>query len=144
MLPAYDCFETHVHGSIDSELSIAVWLSNKLMSADKLFKIETYIPESHLEVVKTAMFTAGAGKVGNYECCAWQTEGRGQYRSMEGSLPFKGKSGHLEFVAEFKVEMVCVAKLVSGVIAAMKQAHPYEEVAYSVIEIVSVDQLTEM
>ena len=96
-------------------------------------KIEFYVPESHLEAVKSAMFEAGAGRVGDYDSCAWQTLGQGQFRPLEGSDPYLGQKGQIEQVAEYKVEMVCASELLATVIGAMKAAHPYEEVAYSVI-----------
>jgi len=102
-----------------------------------LLKIEFYVPESHLETVKAAMFEAGAGRVGNYDCCAWQTAGEGQYRPLAGSRPFIGDQGSVESLPEYKVEMVCAGDLAATVVAAMKAAHPYEEVAYSVIQIES-------
>ena len=98
-----------------------------------MYKIEFYVPESHLETVKSAMFETGAGKLGNYDSCAWQTAGEGQYRPGEGSRPFLGEQGKLETLVEYKVEMVCAEEYVHAVIEAMKQTHPYEEVAYSVI-----------
>lgn len=98
-----------------------------------LYKIEFYVPESHLEQVKQAMFAEGAGKVGDYDCCAWQTSGQGQYRPLQGSQAFVGEVGKLERISEYKVEMVCPANLLPAAIEAMKQAHPYEEVAYAVV-----------
>lgn len=103
----------------------------------ELLKIEFYVPESHLEDVKNAMFIAGAGRVGDYDCCAWQTQGHGQYRPLAGSDPYQGEQGKIEQLAEYKVEMVCLAECVTEVITAMKNAHPYEEVAYCVIRTVS-------
>ncbi len=105
------------------------------MSQSQLFKIEFYVPEQHLQQVKQAMFSAGAGRVGDYDCCAWQVRGEGQYRPGAGSDPFLGEAGKLETVVEFKVEMVCSSECIESVIAAMKNAHPYEEVAYSVIRL---------
>ena len=98
-----------------------------------LYKIELYVPESHLAAVKTAIFEAGAGRVGNYDCCAWQTKGEGQFRPLDGSTPFLGKQGQIETVIEYKLELVCEELYLEAVIAALKQAHPYEEVAYTVI-----------
>ena len=98
-----------------------------------LYKIELYVPESHLAAVKTAMFEAGAGRVGNYDCCAWQTRGEGQFRPLDGSMPFLGNQGQIETVIEHKLEMVCEEQCLEAVIAALKRAHPYEEVAYTVI-----------
>ena len=98
-----------------------------------LYKIELYVPESHLAAVKTAIFEAGAGRVGNYDCCAWQTRGEGQFRPLDGSSPFLGNQGQIETVIEHKLEMVCEEQCLEAVIAALKRAHPYEEVAYTVI-----------
>ena len=98
-----------------------------------LYKIELYVPESHLTAVKTAMFEAGAGRVGNYDCCAWQTRGEGQFRPLDGSTPFLGNQGQIETVIEYKLELVCEKPCLKAVIAALKQAHPYEEVAYTAI-----------
>lgn len=106
-----------------------------------LYKIEFYVPETHLDTVKAAMFAAGAGRVGAYDSCAWQTLGRGQYRPLPGSTPHLGEPGSLETIAEYKVELVCEKPLVRAVIAAMLAAHPYEAVAYSLLELVSPDSL---
>jgi hypothetical protein len=99
----------------------------------ELFKLEFYVPESHLERVKQAVFATGAGKVGDYECCAWQTLGQGQYRPLAGSQPYQGQVDALEKAQEYKVELVCKAELIRDAVAALKAAHPYEEVAFSVI-----------
>ena len=109
------------------------------MTKKTLYKIEFYVPETHLEAVKTAMFAAGAGRVGDYDSCAWQTLGQGQFRPLQGSSPYLGQIGRVETEPEYKVEMVCAADLVAAVIAAMKLAHPYEEVAYSVLRCESFD-----
>ncbi|MAK93592.1 MAG: NGG1p interacting factor NIF3 [Gammaproteobacteria bacterium] len=79
------------------------------------------------------MFEAGAGRVGNYDCCAWQTRGEGQFRPLDGSTPFLGNQGQIETVIEYKLELVCEEPCLKAVIAALKRAHPYEEVAYTVI-----------
>ena len=105
---------------------------------ETLLKIEFYVPESHLEPVKSAMFAAGAGRVGDYDSCAWQTLGQGQYRPLEGADPFQGDIGKVETEPEYKVEMVCREALIHAAISALRDAHPYEEVAYSVIRTESV------
>ena len=97
-----------------------------------MYKISVFIPESHLDAVKTAMFEAGAGRIGDYDSCAWQCPGTGQFRPLQGSNPYLGQQGAIETVQEYKVEMVCADDLVRPAIAAMKQAHPYEEPAYDV------------
>ena len=100
-----------------------------------IYKIEFYVPPSHLEQVKEALFAAGAGRVGEYEYCAWQTLGTGQYRPLAGSRPFAGETGKVEVVEEYKVELVCEAAVLDAVLAAFKTAHPYEEPAHSVLRL---------
>lgn len=98
----------------------------------RMYQIVFYVPETHLEVVKEALFNAGAGKVGDYDCCAWQTPGQGQFRPLEGCDPFIGQVNKVETVVEYKVELVCEEVVVKTAVAAMIAAHPYEEPAYSV------------
>ena len=95
-----------------------------------MYKLCFYVPESHLELVKEAIFEAGAGRIGDYDRCCWQTLGQGQFRPLEGANPFIGTSGQVETVAEYKVEMVCADELVDAAVKALKQAHPYEEPAF--------------
>lgn len=103
-----------------------------------MLKISLFAPKSHVEQVKKAMFDAGGGRIGNYDQCCWQVLGQGQFRPCEGSQPFYGKQGAVEQVEEFRVEMVCEDNLLHDVIAAMREAHPYEEPAYDVIQTVDV------
>lgn len=95
-----------------------------------MYHIYVYIPETHLEAVKTAMFDVGAGRIGNYDCCCWQTKGEGQYRALAGSHPYQGELNQIEKQPEYKVELVCDDYCLNAVIKAMKAAHPYEEPAY--------------
>jgi hypothetical protein len=104
------------------------------LSGDKrvesMFKVCVYIPESSLERVKQAMFAAGAGEFGNYDSCAWQVAGDGQFRPLGQSNPVLGEQDVLAHVPEYKVEMVCGDAVITEVIAALVKAHPYEEPAY--------------
>jgi len=100
-----------------------------------MYKLCYFVPESHLETTKQALFAAGAGRIGDYDCCAWQCLGQGQFRPLPGSNPYLGKSGVVETVPEYKVEMVCEDDLVADAVRALKQAHPYEEPAYEVFRI---------
>ena|SRR3989338_378524 len=99
-----------------------------------MLSLIAYIPESHLEEVKQAIFAAGGGKIGNYDSCCWQTKGEGQFRPLENSNPYLGQSGKVERVPEWKVEIVCEQGLIHDVIKAMKQTHPYETPAYLVVQ----------
>jgi hypothetical protein len=97
-----------------------------------MYKICVYVPELSVENVKQALFDAGAGRIGNYDSCCWQTAGVGQFRPLENSNPAIGSLNQVEQVNEVKIELVCEAEYVKAAIAAMKQSHPYEEPAYDV------------
>lgn len=103
-----------------------------------MYKLIVFVPESHTEAVKTALFDAGAGRQGDYDCCAWQTLGTGQFRPLAGSNPYLGKTGDLEYVAEYRVEMLCEEDRLSAIVKSLRQAHPYEEPAFEVIQLVDV------
>lgn len=92
------------------------------------------MPETHLNIVKNAIFKAGAGIMGNYACCSWETSGTGQFRPMEGSNPFIGTLSKIEQVKECKVETICEEPVLNDIIKALKQSHPYELPAYQIIE----------
>ena len=100
-----------------------------------MYKLTVFIPEPALDVVKSALFAAGAGRIGNYQQCCWQVKGEGQFMPLSGSHPHIGKQDTLETVEEWRVEMVVDKNNILGVIAALKQAHPYETPAYDVIEV---------
>ena len=97
-----------------------------------MYKLCFYVPESHVELVKNAVFKSGAGKIGNYDSCAWQVKGEGQYRPLEGSNPFLGTQDRIERVPEYRVEMVCDDRLIKDAVTALRKSHPYEEPAYDV------------
>lgn len=98
----------------------------------KVYKLAFFVPPSHVEVVKHAVFAAGGGRIGAYDCCAWQTLGQGQFRPLDGSKPFIGQAGVAESVEEWKVELVVSDALIQPVVEALKQSHPYETPAYEV------------
>ena len=96
----------------------------------KVYKLCFYVPLEDCEAVKQAVFSAGAGVIGEYDSCAWQIEGRGQFRPSASANPSIGQADELEFVEEYKVEMICKADRIEEAIEALKQAHPYEEPAF--------------
>ena len=100
-----------------------------------MYKLAFFVPESHLEEVKQAVFASGAGRIGDYDSCCWQVLGQGQFRPLDGSAPFLGQLGQVESVAEYRVEMVCEDQLISNAVKALVDAHPYEEPAYDVWEL---------
>ena len=101
-------------------------------------KIVVYVPETHAELVRTAMGDAGAGKIGNYSHCTFSMKGLGRYRPQPGATPFIGEVGKFEVVAEERIESVCARERLDEVLRAMKKVHPYEEVAYDVCALEAV------
>lgn len=103
-----------------------------------MYHLAFYVPESHAEIVKEALFQAGAGKLGNYAKCSFESKGIGQFEPLSGSDPFLGKKGELERVQELKVEMICTDDCIEKAVEALKKAHPYETPAYYVIKMVGL------
>jgi hypothetical protein len=103
-----------------------------------MYKITFYVPVTHVEQVKHAMFAAGAGRIGDYDCCAWQVLGVGQFRPLAGATPFIGQLNTLEQVAEYKVEMVADDTCLSAAIMALKASHPYQQPAYDVFKVMEL------
>jgi len=103
-----------------------------------VYKLSFFVPEQALELVKQAVFATGAGRIGQYDCCCWQVLGQGQFRPLPGSNPYIGSQDKVETVAEWKVELVCEDDMITAAVAAMKQAHPYEEPAYDVWKLESI------
>ncbi len=99
-----------------------------------MYQLIFYVPSTHLEEVKDALFKAGAGQYNNYDKCCWQIEGKGQFRPLESSSPFIGGKGRVEKVDEYRVEMVVKDELIKNAVTALGIAHPYEEPAYSVLK----------
>ena len=104
-----------------------------------MYKLVVYIPKNSLESVKTALFAAGAGKLGHYDCCAWQTKGVGQFRPLQGSNPSIGDQNQLESLDEWRLEIQVEEALAAEVKKALIEAHPYEEPAFEFLACVDVD-----
>lgn len=97
---------------------------------DRLCKLAVFVPQTHAEAVRTAITEAGAGHIGNYSHCTFQTAGTGTFLPLAGTSPFIGRQGQLEYTAELRLETIMPESVRDRVVAAMLQAHPYEEVAY--------------
>ncbi|WP_171429414.1 NGG1p interacting factor NIF3 [Acinetobacter lactucae] len=104
-----------------------------------MLKLIYYVPDSHLESTKQAIFSAGAGSIGNYEHCAWQVKGIGQFKPVKGADPYIGELGELEQVDEWRVETIVIEENAKAVAKALKASHPYEEPAFEFIQIIEID-----
>ncbi len=97
-----------------------------------LRKLATFVPLSHAEKVRAAVFAAGAGHIGDYDCCSFNLEGKGSFRAGENTNPFVGNTKELHYEEEVRIETIFPVYKQSEVLAALLQSHPYEEVAYDV------------
>jgi len=126
-----DIFSNGVSRKMAQKLSLA---DIKVLSPLKgrLIKLVTYVPESHLEIVRESLFEAGAGVIGNYDKCGFTTSGTGSFRGGENSKPFAGEKGNIHFEKEMRFETILFSHLKEKVIKKLLEVHPYEEVAYDI------------
>ncbi len=97
---------------------------------DSLLKLVTFVPESHVEYVRNALFNAGAGNIGNYDSCSFNLHGEGTFRANESADPFVGDIGKLHFEKEIRIETILPKFKRADVLRALLSVHPYEEPAY--------------
>ncbi|AKU17490.1 hypothetical protein [Luteipulveratus mongoliensis] len=93
-----------------------------------------YVPVDAADSVLEAVFAAGAGAIGDYDKCAFRVRGTGQFRPLRGANPTIGSVGEVEQVEEERVELVLPRGVRQQVVAALREAHPYEEPAYHLLE----------
>ncbi len=133
-----DNVQNGVNGVIAEKLGLK---NTKILSPKKnsLSKFVAFIPVEYTAKVKEALFAAGAGHIGNYDCCSYNLEGTGTFRGNEHSNAFVGEKYEVHHENEIRVETIVPNHLISRVIAALKQAHPYEEPAYDVYPLLNTE-----
>jgi hypothetical protein len=99
-------------------------------------KLVVFVPRDALEPVRDAIFAAGAGRIGDYERCSWYAEGTGTFLPRLGAHPTIGEVGAEQRVPELRLEAVYSDDAHDDVIAALRAAHPYEEPAFDVLQLV--------
>jgi dinuclear metal center YbgI/SA1388 family protein len=107
--------------------------------ANTLKKLYFFVPVDHAAKVRNAIFDAGAGQVGNYSECSFNTSGQGTFKAEPGANPFVGRIGETHVENELRIEAVFPPHLQGKIVAAMKAAHPYEEVAFDVVDLANTD-----
>jgi hypothetical protein len=105
-----------------------------------MYKLVWFAPREALEATRDAVFRAGAGQIGNYARCSWYTAGTGTFLAGEGADPSVGDVGREERVAELRVETVVPAERAPEIVAALLEAHPYEEVAFELYPLVELER----
>lgn len=141
-----------IHTNLDNVMSgVNSMILNKLGISEKkilspkagiLLKLQTFVPEENAEKVRNALFEAGAGNIGNYSEASFNTSGTGTFKGNELSNPAVGSKNNRESVSEVKIEVIIPFYLQSKILYALKEAHPYEEVAYDLIKLENHDQYT--
>lgn len=133
-------------GGVSESLALALGLVDPMpLEADPrapLAKVVTFVPATDAATVREAMTAAGAGAIGDYDQCTFTSSGQGRFRPLQGADPAIGQVGDLEVVDELRIEAVCQLDVRDRVIAAMLQAHPYEEPAYDVLDLARLDDPT--
>ncbi len=120
---------------VNHRLGQVMGLKNlKILQPQKgqLRKLVTFCPQSHAEKVRAAIFEAGAGHIGDYDCCSFNLEGKGTFRAGKDTNPFVGQKDEMHFEPEVRIETILPAYLERKVVNAMIKSHPYEEVAYDI------------
>ena len=97
-----------------------------------MYKLNYFVPVDAKEKTKQALFDIGVGRYKNYECCSFETLGVGQFKPIDTANPHLGTLNEIEKVQEYKVEIICGDELIKEAVKTLKEAHPYEEVAYEV------------
>jgi len=100
-----------------------------------MYKLNYFVPVDAKEKTKQALFDIGVGRYENYECCSFETLGAGQFKPIENANPHLGELDKIEKVQEYKVEIICSDELIKEAVKVLKEAHPYEEVAYEVFKL---------
>ncbi|QQS20227.1 hypothetical protein IPL85_02125 [Candidatus Saccharibacteria bacterium] len=104
-------------------------------------KIVTFVPLASADEVRQALGMAGAGKIGEYSYCSYSVTGKGRFTPSGDANPYIGTVNTPEIVEEERIEVVCERESAKAVIEAMKQAHPYEEVAFDVYQLLDEEEL---
>lgn len=125
----------NVINGVNSVLAQKIGLKNLKTLSPKsglLRKLVTFCPTKHAEKVRNAIFDAGAGNIGNYSSCSFNTDGKGSFRASDEANPYVGKLNELHFEDEVRIETIFPVHKTSEIINALLNAHPYEEVAYDI------------
>ncbi len=125
----------NVQNGVNAKIAQKLGLVNgRILSPKKqlLKKLVTFVPQAQAESLRIALFEVGAGHIGNYDSCSFNTAGNGTFRGNDATQPFVGTPNQLHTEAEIRIETVFVAHLQGKIISTLLKNHPYEEVAYDI------------
>lgn len=135
---AHTNLDNVLQNGVNQKIAQKLKLENiKILAPRKreLLKLYTYIPEYAVDTVNAAVWSAGAGHIGNYSECSFGTSGIGTFKPNQLANPTIGKKGKIEKVVEVKCEYIMPKHLSNQVLNALKASHPYEEVAFEIIQL---------
>jgi dinuclear metal center YbgI/SA1388 family protein len=131
----------NVLSGVNGKMAKLLGLKNCTVLSPKpgtLKKLYTFVPASHSEQVRSAIFGAGAGNIGNYSECSFNVEGTGTFKAGEGANPFVGNKNERHHENEIRIETIFPGFLENKIVAALKAAHPYEEVAFDIVSLTNL------
>ena len=131
-------FDIAFDGLNDYFMEIMGFKNTKILdvtNSQTLYKLAVYVPKTHELVLRDALGEAGAGYIGNYSHCTFNTPGIGTFKPDENTNPFIGTVGQIEEVEEVKIETIVPQSILQKTIDKMLKAHPYEEVAYDIYKL---------
>jgi dinuclear metal center YbgI/SA1388 family protein len=127
-----------VNGKIAERLGLQK-LEVLVPKAGMLRKLHTFVPTDHLDKVRDALYAAGAGRIGNYDEVGFVGDGTGNFKALPGATPFVGETGQRHYEQEARLEVIYPTEIENELVAALKSAHPYEEVAYDLVALQNSD-----
>lgn len=125
----------NVYNGVNKSISNRLGLSNCRILEPKhglLRKLVTFCPESHAEKVRQALFDAGAGEIGNYSCCSFNSQGSGTFMAGNDTNPYVGEKGKIHAEPEVRIETIFESIKQKAILKKLLESHPYEEVAYDI------------
>src|SRR5690625_5300843 len=127
-----DIVENGVNDMLMNELKLKNRRVLVETGAEKLFKFVVFVPTTHEDIVRDALSEMGAGHIGNYSHCTFNSPGVGTFKPLEGTNPYIGSTNELEKVDEVRMETIVPESKLNQVVEGAKAAHPYEEMAYDI------------
>ncbi|MFV0390876.1 MAG: Nif3-like dinuclear metal center hexameric protein [Paludibacteraceae bacterium] len=130
----------NVLNGVNGKIADKIGLINRSILSPKsenLLKFVTFVPHEFVEKVQTALFEAGAGTIGNYDCCSFNSVGTGTFRATDNANPFVGKAGKLHTEPETRVEVILPTYRIAQAVGALKLSHPYEEPEFDIIPLLN-------
>ncbi len=126
----------NAQGGVSHKIAEKIGLQNiRILSPqkDNLLKLSTFVPHSHADIVRNALFNAGAGHIGNYDQCSFNLNGEGTFRAQRGADPYVGEPEQFHVEPEVKIETILPSYKKTTVLRALLASHPYEEPAYDFV-----------